>query len=606
MAIDFHFVPFPPEAISGPEVLEQIEIAINELGGTSDDVRAIAEEALERANEALSEAGSAVSTANEAQATANRADQKAQEAIDIANDLDVRVTNAQNRADGAYDIATQADSNSTQAIDTANNAIEIANEAIDNADTAQQTAEEANQKAEIALGYVEYLGVYIENAGSDLNLDIITSSAKYFVTSENSTNYPHELSVPYYLDVENNILDDGTKTEAIQYAFNSSDLSKKYGRSSTIDNTDPDNPIVTWSGWALISSDSSSENTETKNYVLGAVTITNPATDIKQAVGYNGRVFTTVDFADLPESGPFALEFVSANDGSGTVCQAVSINTKNLYYANTTSNPDIATGTSFYRITATTGTTSVEDTLVFSSTANGLTLRPQTGGAFTVSESTPSGAIALIGKIDFYSDNTEFRENGFTLTIQEEIGGSPQPGGISVDFPALGAGDATVSDGNVTGSNSYLRYQSGEQVNAGGSEAIFYITATWTNYTGDIEWSDWVQPGATNYSATPQMTGQTWIDGSPVYQATVDCGALPNATAKNVPHGLTIARLIKVEGIAQTSAADSFLVLPHAGALADGGFNVQVDVDATNIVIQTSSDESSYAETHVTLTYTQA
>jgi hypothetical protein len=35
-----------------------------------------------------------------------------------------------------------------------------------------------------------------------------------------------------------------------------------------------------------------------------------------------------------------------------------------------------------------------------------------------------------------------------------------------------------------------------------------------------------------NYSTSEVATGETWIDGKPIYRKIIDCGALPNATTK--------------------------------------------------------------------------
>ena len=51
------------------------------------------------------------------------------------------------------------------------------------------------------------------------------------------------------------------------------------------------------------------------------------------------------------------------------------------------------------------------------------------------------------------------------------------------------------------------------------------------------------------YSTEERMIGQ-WIDGKPLYQKTVDCGALPNNTIKEVSHGIAnIDQYVNIFGI---------------------------------------------------------
>ena len=65
----------------------------------------------------------------------------------------------------------------------------------------------------------------------------------------------------------------------------------------------------------------------------------------------------------------------------------------------------------------------------------------------------------------------------------------------------------------------------------------------------------------TDYSTTEKIVG-TWIDGKPVYQKTVDCGALPNNTVKTVSAGITNPdKVIRLDGISQ--ASNNILSLPQ-------------------------------------------
>ena len=88
---DFHYTPTGTGVISGKEVLEQTEDAINDLGGQiSGDVQ------------------TAIDTANNALNVANTASNDAQNAVNTANTAHTAATNAQNTANAAQNTASNA------------------------------------------------------------------------------------------------------------------------------------------------------------------------------------------------------------------------------------------------------------------------------------------------------------------------------------------------------------------------------------------------------------------------------------------------------------------------------------------------------------------
>lgn len=104
---------------------------------------------------------------------------------------------------------------------------------------------------------------------------------------------------------------------------------------------------------------------------------------------------------------------------------------------------------------------------------------------------------------------------------------------------------------------------------------------------------------ALNYSTTEHAVGK-WIDGSTLYEKTIDCGALPNATTKSVAHGISnIDKILDVKGIAIRSGA--FKPIPYIWN------TTHIDVEATDVYVylNTSSDMSSYTNTYVTVRYTK-
>ena len=94
MAYDFHYTPTGTGVISGKEVLEQTEDAINDLGNTA--ISGV-QEALDKAEQALTNSENAVDDAQTALSTANNAEGVAIQAQTDVSNLSGTVTNIGNR-----------------------------------------------------------------------------------------------------------------------------------------------------------------------------------------------------------------------------------------------------------------------------------------------------------------------------------------------------------------------------------------------------------------------------------------------------------------------------------------------------------------------------
>lgn len=104
-----------------------------------------------------------------------------------------------------------------------------------------------------------------------------------------------------------------------------------------------------------------------------------------------------------------------------------------------------------------------------------------------------------------------------------------------------------------------------------------------------------------NYSTSEVDTGFTWVDGKTIYKKTVNFGALPNNTSKNVAHGITdISYVIDVHGIAANNTPN-FLPISYRSATAGIWFTITTN----NITINTSTDLTAYTTTYATLYYTK-
>lgn len=106
------------------------------------------------------------------------------------------------------------------------------------------------------------------------------------------------------------------------------------------------------------------------------------------------------------------------------------------------------------------------------------------------------------------------------------------------------------------------------------------------------------------YSTDEKIIGQ-WIDGKPIYQKTVSCGALPNNTEKLVAHSISnIDRIISYFGsAAKDTSPYATISMGYWGGTVE--YSISVSVDNSNIHIYTSSDRSSYKNAYVTIQYTK-
>lgn len=112
---------------------------------------------------------------------------------------------------------------------------------------------------------------------------------------------------------------------------------------------------------------------------------------------------------------------------------------------------------------------------------------------------------------------------------------------------------------------------------------------------------DYINP---DYSTSEIETGGYWIDGKKIYKKTVSCGALPNATSKNVAHDIqNLDIVVDYTGIAYNADKTSFIVLPYVypGTIE----NIKVSLDSSYVQISTGIDRTSFANSYVTIYYTK-
>lgn len=231
---DFHYTPTGTGVISGKEVLEQTEDAINDLGGQiSGDVQTAidtANNALNTANTASTDAQNAVNTANTAYTAATNAQNTANAAQNTANNALTAAQNAQNDVNALGNRVTTAEGNITQntnaitglttRMGTAEgNITTLQNDVV----TAQGTATSAQNTATLARGQayvVRYASVAVSDNSSvpytDLNntdnikandLLLDTNGKLYQISSVDTANETVSVTTPLtQLAIDNGVV----------------------------------------------------------------------------------------------------------------------------------------------------------------------------------------------------------------------------------------------------------------------------------------------------------------------------------------------------------------------------------------------------------------
>ena len=135
-------------------------------------------------------------------------------------------------------------------------------------------------------------------------------------------------------------------------------------------------------------------------------------------------------------------------------------------------------------------------------------------------------------------------------------------------------------------------------------EKTCYVTIQYTKTTDTA-----ISIGSeTEYSTDEKVVG-TWIDGKPIYQKTISCGALVNSSSKAVEHGITnFDMAVKMFGFTIHSNGTSMLLLPYIDD-NDTGNDISLSVNRGSSTLYISnrkySNASAWTNTYVTLQYTK-
>ena len=102
----------------------------------------------------------------------------------------------------------------------------------------------------------------------------------------------------------------------------------------------------------------------------------------------------------------------------------------------------------------------------------------------------------------------------------------------------------------------------------------------------------------TQFSFDEQVVG-TWINGKPVYQKTINFGALPNATMRYVEHGIqNFERLVNLHA---ELTNDVWPIMDSVGS-----FVGRLQMWSTTVSVMTQSNWSSFSDFIITLQYTKS
>ena len=215
---DFHYQPTGSGAISGQQVLQQTEDAINELGDYVND-----------------NVGGAMDVAQQALETAQNAEQDAQTALDTANSFSDAIQSAQQDASTALSTAQTAQT-------TASNANNIAIQAQQDVNTAVTTANNASGQVSTLSGTVTALGQRVTTAEGNIgqNTSDITTLGQRVTTAEgNITTLQNDVTIAQGNASSAMATAGQVKQQAYVFRYSSTALVASSTNSNTLlDNTD--------------------------------------------------------------------------------------------------------------------------------------------------------------------------------------------------------------------------------------------------------------------------------------------------------------------------------------------------------------------------------
>ena len=218
---------------------------------------------------------------------------------------------------------------------------------------------------------------------------------------------------------------------------------------------------------------------------------------------------------------------------------------------------------------------------------------PSTGDGSTTDNPTTCGIIAVKGTVAANPVAPTDAQIRSAITTDGATGGVAYY--VVLATILVGTNVTTIGSGVITQGESA---QSLAEITDGSVTTTKLANGAVTS--GKVDWTTF---DIVNYSTSEIDTGATWIDGKHIYKKTVDLGKLPNAGAKTVNHGVSFARVIRMEAFAldNNGIATS---LPFPGSTGNPAGFIQIALTATAFSIADGIDRSNNTA-YATIWYTK-
>lgn len=290
-----------------------------------------------------------------------------------------------------------------------------------------------------------------------------------------------------------------------------------------------------------------------------------------EEVGAGGGGTTEIEYVNCTLTGATATGFTLSADKTATQVKALVESGKEVIYkfVNSVSAGSVLAGTYEFSVLYAGTNTSVDVVTGYGMTS---TYGSQTQDVYTFIH-TSSAVTVTAGTIPTVNDATlTIQKNG--TTVQTFTANASSNATANIEVPTITMTTTDPGEGSALAADNFVAV-----------------------YGGD--------PIIMDYSTSEINTGATWINGAPIYKKTVNFGALPNATSKDVAHGISnLERVVKIEGYAYRSSDDTNFPIPFASE--NTGASIGVSTTSTNISIGTGIDRSNVTECYVTLYYTKS
>ena len=193
-----------------------------------------------------------------------------------------------------------------------------------------------------------------------------------------------------------------------------------------------------------------------------------------------------------------------------------------------------------------------------------------------------------------YATGDTFTVDGVTVTPRIADGSTIPNGAFKINSTVL-----CILDGTI------LNF-----INAGGiieASDVYYDNTLSGIASVNVQGAIDEISNALNYSTAEHVIGK-WIDGTTLYEKTVDFGSLPNNAEKTVAHGITnINKIVEMIGTAYNTVGEVAIPIPLAvstNTATDLPIQTSLTLNSSNVIIKTGSNRTAF-DAWVTIRYTK-